>query len=203
MTKYLTPSTILALIVVGWFWLQARDARIRAETLAEARADSLQAALVVGDSLVGELLERDTALKRQADSLTVRLDAERAAFTRLRIRNQAQSGKLDSLLAALPDSSPLPALVDTLQAEAQACHSALGACDSVRVILLARVALRDSIIAVRDTALATTREFWEEAEQRSRPRKWGIGCAGGYGAVSSGGELKTGLGVLCGLVVRF
>jgi hypothetical protein len=194
---------MLALIVVGWFWLQARDARIRADTLAEARADSLTAALVAGDSLVGVLSQRDTLLKNQGDSLTVRLEAERARMNHIMQRNRQYSVALDSLLAALPDSSPLPALVDTLKAETQACHSALGACDSVRVILLARVALRDSIIAVRDTALATTREFWQEAEQRSRPRKWGLGCAGGYGAVNSGGELKAGLGVLCGLVVRF
>jgi hypothetical protein len=152
---------------------------------------------------VGELLVRDTALGRQADSLTVRLEAERRRAEPLRDANRRNATQLDSLLALLPDSSILPEIVDTLRQEAVTCSLALVSCDSLRVTLLGRLAIRDSIIAVRDTALATTREFWQEAEKRSRPRKWGLGCAGGYGAVNSGGELKAGLGVLCGLVVRF
>jgi hypothetical protein len=149
MKKLLSPGLILGLLAVGFLWLRAHDARVKADALADARADSIQVAY--------ELLEQVHA---ERDSINALRELEKAELrdsmttqrTRM-YRSQASAAELrDSVQALLAADCQVPenlfvALVDNLSAGLEACDEALGNCDEITEVQGLQLVARDSTIA--------------------------------------------------------
>jgi hypothetical protein len=166
---------ILLLVAAGltWGWVKSYGDKRASDALAEARGDSLRRELATGDSIRGLLQAKALALDsmRQAQAQHYRRD--RAVLAVANRRNDSTAAVLDSVLRVLPDTAPLAIAITNERVAGQICRYALASCDSLGVLLTAEVANRDSVIAILEPSLASTRRLWEAAEKRARPGLFG------------------------------
>jgi len=147
MNKYITPTSVLLVFVVGFLWLKAYDAGVRDRALAEARYDSIQAITKTSDSLVVELTDRDAELLARQDTVERVVIMTRTEYQTL----------IDTLT-----------IRDTVtQYVINACNAALSACDSLNIVYLSRLALKDSVLTAQGEALDAVRVALKE--QRHDP----------------------------------
>lgn len=165
----LNLSLVLIILAVGFFWLRSHDARVKSDAIAKVRADSLNTALAKKDTLVGQLAHRDTLLLESQARHRADVEFLRTSLETIRDRNRDYSRQLDSALTVLPDTSVIVEGVTRLREEAETCSLAFSKCDSLNVVLLGRLTLKDSVISELEPALERTREMWQQAEKRSRP----------------------------------
>jgi hypothetical protein len=165
-TRYVIP--ILAVLLVGYGWLKAHDAQVRAEALAQARADSMRVALARIDSLAYQYHADSVAYVRERDSLLAITDEYGGRAASLRERNRELADRLDAALAEADDPF-LTAAVDTLRREAAACDTALTACRTANVVTLGRLAVADSLVGELEPANVRLTELWQDAERRAHP----------------------------------
>lgn len=169
--KFTTTATIIATalaVALGFGWMRAHDARVRADALAQARADSMRTALAAIDSLAFRYRADSVAYVRERDSLLAVTDEYGGRAATLRERNRQLATRLDSALAATGDPFVIAA-VDTLRAEAAACDTALTACRTANVVTLGRLAVADSLVQELEPANARLVELWQDAEKRAHP----------------------------------
>ena len=166
-------SWLVVALLIGFAWLKAHDGQIRANALAEARADSLRMALATGDSIRGLLqakaLALDSLKQAQARHYLISKNITRTA----QARADSTAAVLDSVLVSLPDSAPLAIAIVNERVAGQSCRYALASCDSLGVLLTHEVANRDSVIAILEPAQQRLRAMWAAAEKRSRPGFFG------------------------------
>jgi hypothetical protein len=163
----------LAAALIGFAWFRAHDAKVRADAVAQVRGDSLKAALAVGDSIRGALQVKALALDSLKRVANVRYVAQRGALAQAQSRADSTASVLDSVLASLPDTAQLHIAITNERQAGAACSVALSGCDSLRVLLTAEVANRDSAIAVLEPSLESTRRLWAAAEKRASPGFFG------------------------------
>ena len=164
--KRLDVGLVLVLLAVGWLWLRTHDAKVRAEALSAARADSVVAALAVQDSVYGAYVRMDSAytgeIIKLQDSLQmqyIRLDSVRLDSRRL----------VDSILT-LENLPPIVrVVVDTLIAEADACHAALGNCSGTLLLWERRVDLCTDQLATCRFQRRGYADLYLEAQKASKP----------------------------------
>ncbi len=165
----LNATFVLIIVALGFLWFKSHDARVRSDAIAKVRADSLNTALAVKDRLIGELAHRDTLLLESQVRHRADIEALRKSLRTIRASNRNYSRRLDSALTVLPDTSVFVVGITRLREEARTCGLALSKCDSLNVVLLGRLTLKDSVIGELQPALDRTREMWKQAEKRSRP----------------------------------
>ena len=166
-------SWLVVALLIGFAWLKAHDGQIRANALAEARADSLRMALATGDSIRGLLQARALALDSLRQAQAQHYQRDRAVLAVANRRNDSTAAVLDSVLVSLPDTAPLAIAITNERIAGASCRLTLASCDSLGVLLTAEVANRDSVIAILEPSLASTRRLWAAAEKRSRPGFFG------------------------------
>jgi hypothetical protein len=167
----LTPWFV-ALLVAG-LWVKGYGDKRASDALAEARADSLHAALETGDSIRGLLDTHRDTIRTLRTAQAAHYQRDRAVLAVANQRNDSTAAVLDSLLRSLPDTAPLAIAITNERIAGRSCRYALASCDSLGVLLTAEVANRDSAIAILEPSLASTRRLWEAAEKRSRPGFFG------------------------------
>ena len=171
-----TTGNIVALATIaaiGFGWARAHDAKVRADALAEARADSLHAALATGDSIRGLLQAKALALDSLKQAQARHYERDRVTLAAADRRVDSTRSVLDSLLRSLPDTAPLAIAITNERIAGASCRLALASCDSLGVLLTHEVANRDSVIAILEPAQQRLRAMWEQAEKRSRPGFFG------------------------------
>lgn len=166
---------ILLLVALGlaWGWVKSYGDRRASGALAEARGDSLRLELASGDSIRGLLQAKALALDSMKREAAQHYQRDRRLDRIAALRADSTAAVLDSLIASLPDTTPLVIAITNEREAGAACHRALNACDSLGVLLGAELANRDSVIAVLQPSLARVRLLWESAEKRSRPGLFG------------------------------
>ena len=164
---------IAGLGIAALLWLKAHDGQIKAAALAEMRADSLHAALATGDSIRGILQAKALALDSLRQAQAQHYQRDRAVLAVANRRNDSTAAVLDSVLVSLPDTAPLAIAITNERIAGASCRLTLASCDSLGVLLTAEVANRDSVIAILEPSLASTRRLWAAAEKRSRPGFFG------------------------------
>lgn len=206
MNKFLSPTFLIALIVMGVLWLRSHDSQVRASALASHRADSIQALQAELDSLWDEFDSERATLLAQVDSLTgwsVSLAHE------LDLREQESQrlvGRVGEVLPSAPDSvqAIVRQALAALQVENQVCKGLLNNCEQ-RVVLLREQVARDTVLIT--IARQRTRELAEEVQRllRKKARRplLTVGATVGYGATLSGGTVYAGPSATVGLVFRF
>ena len=166
---------ILLLVAAGlaWGWVRSYGDKRASDALAEARADSLKRELAVGDSLRGLLDTHRDTIRTLRTAQAQHYQRDRTVLAVANRRNDSTAAVLDSVLAALPDTAPLAIAISNERIAGTSCRLTLASCDSLGVLLTLEVANRDSVIAVLEPSLASTRRLWEAAEKRSRPSLFG------------------------------
>lgn len=204
MHKLTYPLLVLIALALGFFWLKAHDAGVRAEARAQATADS-----------VGYLLEQlDSAYLEQDSLRTIFVDSMRVLegqSTIYRARTRLLESRSDSILSTLSiqlyadstlsDSTRavIDQAVDVLQDQVWTCNQALGNCES-RVSLLS-IQLESDTILLRQ-ARFNTRQFAELYRQELTKRRHkliSVGVTFGLGATMSKGVVYAGPTVAIGL----
>ena len=162
---------MLLLIAAGlaWGWVKSYGDHRASDALAQARGDSLRRELVTGDSIRGLLQARALALDSLRQAQAQHYQRDRAVLAVANRRNDSTAAVLDSLLRSLPDSAPVAIAIMNERVAGASCRLALSSCDSLGVLLTHEVANRDSVIAILEPSLASTRRLWAAAEKRSRP----------------------------------
>jgi len=166
-------SWLVVALLIGFAWLKAHDGQIRANALAEARADSLRMALATGDSIRGLLQARALALDSLRQAQAQHYQRDRAVLAVANRRNDSTAAVLDSVLVSLPDTAPLAIAITNERIAGASCRLTLASCDSLGVLLTHEVANRDSVIAILEPAQQRLRAMWAAAEKRSRPGLFG------------------------------
>jgi len=162
-------SWLVVALLIGFAWLKAHDGQVRANALAEARADSL--ALVL-DSVAARdtrLARADSQLARHEAADRARLAASRAALAVASRRADSTGQVLDSVLRVLPDTAPLAIAITDERRLRVSCTVAVEDCGALNLTLTARTDTLEASIAELRPALERTKEMWQQAEQRSRP----------------------------------
>ncbi len=183
----------IAIAVLVIFSVASYTKNVEARALLRYRSDSLETARFQVAALQ---LERDTQDSvYQAD--TTRLSGELAfAVSRmqeLRARNTGRRTVLDTVLVSVPDTVRefIVKTIDGLEEEAQACTLALGTCE-------AAVAVRDSMIAGRDSTISELRPLLTAYEDqlanaigaaRPPPTRWIERALAVYGIIGAIGLL--------------
>ena len=162
-----------ALLVVAGLWVKSYGDKRASDALAEARGDSLRRELTTGDSIRGLLQAKALALDSLKQAQAQHYRRDRAVLAVATRRNDSTAAVLDSVLRALPNTAPLVIAITNERVAHGACTLALSSCDSLGVLLTAEVATRDSVIAILEPSLASTRRLWAAAEKRSRPSLFG------------------------------
>jgi len=160
---------IAGLGIAALLWLKAHDGQIKAAALAEMRADSLHAALATGDSIRGLLDTHRDTIRTLRTAQAVHYQRDRAVLAVANRRNDSTAAVLDSVLVSLPDTAPLAIAITNERIAGASCRLTLASCDSLGVLLTHEVANRDSVIAILEPSLASTRRLWAAAEKRGRP----------------------------------
>jgi len=156
------------LLVAGFFWLRAHDAKVKAQAVAEQRNHEAQVFL---DSV--QVLEQEIAAKRDTlEQVEAWWRAERvkADYQLAEARKGviASRRSLDSLLA-LPPSTPELRVLGVVNAEREACTLALTACDSTNEALAGQLVTYSREVLAKDSALVVIQGRWEDAERRASP----------------------------------
>ena len=204
MTKWLSPGLIILVLGVAFGWLKSHDAAIRAQALAEARADSLAVAMAQHeadwaefDSLRAVLLDSVATLEGQAGRLYATLASARQTA-------QARTDAVDSLLARAPDTVRIVVgqAIDALEAENEACMSLVDNCEA-RVALLTAQVSRDTLAiqAARIAAREIADQYRDEI-LKVRRSSISVGIAVGYGATLSKGTVYAGPSITLGIQLR-
>jgi hypothetical protein len=193
---YVAGIAILALAgIVGVnAWRAHRgDARSRAEQRADT-ATPIVAAYKDSLEQARKALARSGAAEARVDTVWRTRPLPRVPATPTKAEVESGAVPLDSLFAVLAAERTRG---DTLQARGDtlntACTRLRNDCD---VLAQRAVQLRtafDSLVAAQRAVIAAPKPR----------RRWGLGCAGGYGAVSSGGTAHVGPGAACGLAFSF
>ena len=194
---------VLIALALGFFWLKAHDATVRAEARAQSTADSVDYLL---EQLDSAYLEQDSLRTVFVDSMRV-LEGQSTIY---RARTVTLDSRADSLLAVLDtqlgrdsiqDSTKVAIVnaVDVLQDQVWTCNQALGNCES-RVSLLNNqlteetILLRQARFNVRQFA-----ELYRDELTKRRHKLISVGVTLGLGATMSGGVVYAGPTVAIGL----
>ncbi len=93
----------------------------------------------------------------------------------------------------------LAAAYDTLAAAYTALDSAYQSAMTANAGLRTEVAVAETRIQALERVLGEARA---ELVRTKKPSRWGLGCAGGYGAAATGGVVRSGPALACGLTFR-
>jgi len=166
-------SWLVVALLIGFAWLRAHDGQIRANALAQVRADSLALVLDSVAARDGRLARADSQLAQHEAADRTRLAASRAALVVASRRADSTGHRLDSVLQALPDTAPLAIAITDERRLRVSCTVALEDCGALNLTLTARTDTLAAVIAELRPALERTKELWQAAEQRSRPGFFG------------------------------
>lgn len=153
---------------------------------AKAERDSLRNVAEKGVIISAKLATEAARLKRVADSL------------RQENRNVAVVGAdtANTRDAIHPDMGHA---YDTLAAAYTALETAYQAQVEATAHLTASLTLAETRITTLEGALTAARA---ELVKTKKPSRWGLGCAGGYGASLMGGIVHTSPAIACGVTFR-
>ena len=166
-------SWLVVALLIGFAWLKAHDGQIRANALAQVRADSLALVLDSVAARDGRLARADSQLARHEAADRIRLAASRAALVVASRRADSTGHVLDSVLQVLPDTAPLAIAISDERRLRVSCTVALEDCGALNLTLTARTDTLAAAIAELRPALERTKGLWQAAEQRSRPGLFG------------------------------
>ena len=193
------PWTLLVLIAIlfGYSCSQQRQAEARHLQETAAMRDSLH----IADSLSQILNHRADSVRLVAVILQAKLDTSRIQLYAYSIQNVAYEATLDSLIQTIPDTqigSQIGSAVAELRGELRLCHSTLGLCDSLNVVLTRRNVVLDTLYDHQSATITTLRTAWEAAERRTKQSNFGIGATCGFASTPAG----SGLGCAVGFTYR-
>jgi hypothetical protein len=165
-------AVVVAAVVVMGFgaWLWQHDKTVAARALAQARGDSVQAALERGDSIVAY---RDSVdAEKEEEKLLLRDSLVLAKVTMRDLR--AATEAVDTVRLIMESSDSIPAelveeAIGHLEQQVEVCDAALGNCEDIIQIQANQLLARDSSI----TTLLHDREhlsgLYEEANNAAHP----------------------------------
>ncbi len=161
MTRFLSPTLLGVVLAMGWFWLRSHDAQVRAETLADVRADSLAHAKTELATIQGARAIAESLAVVRIQRLTDSLATQRRQFARASRETQRLTGQLDSVLAdsTVPDSVVVIVnqTVTAFEDQVASCTLALRTCEAI-------VAAKDSSLARRDSTVGELTALLESTE---------------------------------------
>jgi hypothetical protein len=156
--------------------------------------------------------ETDAVATSKVDAGTAAAEAERDTIGRLTPGAQRADSDLSSVLdRPRPPAPVVRVLVDTVAGAIDSSRwvpLSVHVADSLRYdsLSVAARAYRDSsrallvryprLVAAQDSVIKYQRVLLDHPRPR---RRWGLGCAGGYGAASTGGTVRVGPALACGL----
>lgn len=161
------PYAVAVALAIAW--VRSYGDRRAANALAEARSDSLTAALAIGDSLRSSLRIKALALDSLRQEQAAYYRSDRARYYLISKKADSTAAVLDSLLAALPDTMPLRIAIINERIAGASCRLALRSCDSLTTLQLAELAVSDSLRSLDQRENLRLRQLWTEAVKQRGP----------------------------------